>query len=61
MVPIAARPTFMPERVASHQVRSGRFSTTSYTAEVMSTLRSMMAPEAPMKMEAMKIWVRFRS
>ena len=28
---------------------------------VMSTLRSMMAPEAPMKMEAMKIWVRFRS
>ena len=60
MVPMAARPTFMPDRVASHQLRSGRFSTTSWTAEVMSTERSITAPAAPMKMDAIKIWVRFK-
>ena len=53
MVPMAARPTLRPDLTASRQSRSGRFSTTSYTAEVMSTLRSITAPEAPRKMEAM--------
>ena len=61
MVPMAARPTFMPEAAASFHPRSGRFSTTSATAEVMSTDKSITAPEAPMKMEAMKILVRFKS
>ena len=44
---------------ASRAVMSGFFSTTSLTALVMSTARSMTAPEAPMKMLAMKIRVRF--
>ena len=60
MVPMAARPTLTPDLAASFQSRSGRFSTTSWMAEVMSTDRSITAPEAPMKMEAIKIWVRFR-
>lgn len=60
MVPIAARPTFIPERTASRRLMPGRFSTTSWTAEVMSTDKSIMAPDAPMKMDAIKIRVRFK-
>ena len=55
MVPMAARPTFRPEAVASRQPMPGFFATTSRTAEVMSTLRSITAPEEPTKMEAIKI------
>ena len=61
MVPMAARPTFIPERIASRLLMPGHFSTTSFTALVMSTARSMMAPEEPIKMLAMKICVRLKS
>lgn len=53
--PQAARPTAKPERMASRAEISGFFSTTSYTAEQISTERSMTAPEEPRKMEATKM------
>ena len=58
---MAARPTFIPERTASQREISGRFFTTSLTADVISTARSITAPEEPMKIAAIKIWVRLRS
>ena len=54
----AARPTVKPLMTASRAEMPGFFSTTSPTALVMSTARSMTAPEAPMKMLAMNIRVR---
>ena len=54
-----ARPTVKPDFMASRAVMSGFFSTTSLTELVMSTARSMTAPEAPINMLAMKIRVRF--
>ena len=61
MVPIAARPTFIPESIASFHPISGFLCTTSLTAEVISTERSIIAPEAPMKIALIKILVRLRS
>ena len=60
MVPIAARPTWIPDMIASFTPIWGFFSTTSLTAEVISTAISIMAPLAPIKILAMKICVRFR-
>ena len=54
----AARPTVKPDCIASRAVMSGFFSTTSEMLLVMSTERSIMAPEEPMKILAMKIRVR---
>ena len=61
MVPMAARPTRRPDKTASAGRISGFLEMTSYTAEVMSTARSIMAPEAPIKILAIKIEVRSRS
>ena len=49
IVPMAALPPFMPDRAASFQPISGFFSITSLTADVMSTDKSIIAPDAPIK------------
>ena len=65
IVPMAARATARPDNTASRRLIYILFLaavfTTSLTALVMSTLKSMTEPLAPIKTEAMKICVRFRS
>ena len=60
LILVDARPTAKPEEIASRGEMSGRRQTTSYTAEQISTDRSMTAPEEPRKMDATKIRVRSR-
>ena len=61
IVPMAALPTRSPDRMASGALISGFLPITSQTAEVMSTARSIMAPDAPINMLAIKIEVRSKS
>ena len=49
-------PTANPDIIASRADISGFFSTTSYTAEQMSTDKSMTAPAEPMNIDATNIW-----
>ena len=55
IVPIAAFATFIPDFIARILEIPGQFFTTSYTAEVISTLKSITEPLAPMQTEAIKI------
>ena len=56
--PHAAVPTANPEAIASFEVIVGFFRTTSYTAEQISTDKSITAPDAPKNIDAIKIFVK---
>ena len=58
MVPIAAWPIRIPLPIASRALIPGFLRTTSVIPLVISTLRSIIAPEAPINMLAIKMRVK---
>ena len=55
IVPIAALATVSPDFIAAFLEMPGQFFTTSLTADVISTLKSITEPLAPMQTDAIKI------
>ena len=60
IVPIAARATARPDFTASRREIEGHFFTTSFTADVMSTDKSIIEPLAPTRIELVKMRVKLR-
>lgn len=54
IVPIAALATVSPDFMAAFLEMDGQFLTTSETADVISTLKSITEPLAPMQTDAKK-------